>query len=277
MIMIANLNSKINPKEENFLEVQNVSFHRDTHKVIKNISLKIKKGKIVAIMGPSGTGKSTLLKLLTGQLKPRHGKVTVMGHRVDQLKNKSLLEYRRKIGVLLQQNALFNGLSVFENVAYPLREIYDLPEEIIQSIVRLKLECVGLRGAMSLNPDQLSGGMARRVSLARAVISDPDLMFYDEPFTGQDPITRVMLMNLIKRLHDHLNMTSIIISHQVEMMNQIADEVFILSNGHIVASGTPTQVFKSSDPVVRQFVDGYVASKEVAFHHPAVDIRKDLL
>jgi phospholipid/cholesterol/gamma-HCH transport system ATP-binding protein len=179
--------------------LQNVSFSHEQHKILRNISLQIPKGKIVAIMGPSGTGKSTLLKLMTGQYQPNHGKVTVMGKRIDLLSGSKLYQYRRSIGVLLQQNALFNGLSVFENIAFPLREIYDLPEEIISALVKLKLECVGLRGAIDFNPDQLSGGMARRVALARAIICDPKLMFYDEPFTGQDPITRVVLMRLIKR------------------------------------------------------------------------------
>jgi len=277
--MIANFNAKVKPKKMPSLaaHLQNVSFSHSNSKILNNICIKIPKGKIIAIMGPSGTGKSTLLKLMTGQYRPQHGKVQVLGNRVDLLAGKKLYDYRKSIGVLLQQNALFNGLTIFENVAYPLREIYDLPEEILSPLVKLKLECVGLRGAIDMYPGMLSGGMARRVALARAVICDPSLMFYDEPFTGQDPITRVMLMRLIKRLHDHLNMTSVIISHQVEMMNEIADEVFILMKGHVVAAGPPSQVFKSPDPLVRQFVDGFIGNREIGFHHPSQSINKDFL
>ena len=252
-----------------------VTFKRGDRKILDNISLKIPTGKIVAVMGPSGTGKSTLMKLMTGELKPDSGNITYKGVDIATMSSKSLYEYRKEVGVLLQSNALFNELTVFENVAYPLREHFDLPEEFLSVLVKFKLEKVGLRNASNLLPSELSGGMARRVALARAIVRDPSIMFYDEPFTGQDPITRWVLLDLIKSIHNHLNMTSILVSHQVEMMSKLADFVCILSDGKIISSGEPKTVFSEDKPAVRQFVDGHVNNKSGMIHHPGPTILRD--
>lgn len=256
---------------------EKVLFKRGDRIILDHLSCDIPRGKIVAIMGPSGTGKSTMVKLMTGELKPDAGQVLHEDQAIGSLSKQNLFNYRRKIGVMLQSNALFNELSVFENVAFPLRELYEIPEEILEPLVKFKLEKVGLRNAASLMPSQLSGGMARRVALARAVARDPEIMFYDEPFTGQDPVTRWVLLDLIKRLHQHLNMTSIIVSHQVEMMHQLADIVYILSEGNIVAAGPPQEVFNDSNQIVRQFVDGYASEKPVMNHYPGVSFVEDCI
>lgn len=258
------------------ITLKDVTFSRDGRKILDKISLSIPTGKIIAIMGPSGTGKSTLIKLMTGELKPDQGAVSHNKVCVNKMQSKQLYRYRKEIGVMLQSNALFNELSVFENVAYPLREHYKLPEDFLNILVKLKLERVGLRNASHLMPSQLSGGMARRVALARAVVRDPSIMFYDEPFTGQDPITRWVLLDLIRRLHKHLNMTSIIVSHQVEMMSQLADVVYILSGGHIIASGDPSSVFGDKNPTVRKFVDGYSDGAKDMIHHPGSSLVEDI-
>ena len=256
---------------------EKVLFKRGDRIILDHLSCDIPRGKIVAIMGPSGTGKSTMVKLMTGELKPDAGQVLHEDQAIGSLSKHNLFNYRRKIGVMLQSNALFNELSVFENVAFPLRELYEIPEEILEPLVKFKLEKVGLRNAASLMPSQLSGGMARRVALARAVARDPEIMFYDEPFTGQDPVTRWVLLDLIKRLHQHLNMTSIIVSHQVEMMHQLADIVYILSEGNIIAAGPPQEVFNDSNKIVRQFVDGYASEKPVMNHYPGASFVEDCI
>ncbi|MDG2348102.1 MAG: ATP-binding cassette domain-containing protein [Gammaproteobacteria bacterium] len=258
------------------ITLENVTFSRSGRKILDNISISIPSGKIIAIMGPSGTGKSTLMKLMTGELKPDVGSVMFNGKNIPDLSSRSLYEYRKEIGVMLQSNALFNELSVFENVAFPLREHFELKEDFLQSLVKLKLEKVGLRNACDLIPSELSGGMARRVSLARAIVRDPSIMFYDEPFTGQDPITRWVLLELIRRLHTTLNMTSVLVSHQVEMMTQLADVVYILSEGKIISSGTPKAVFKDKNPLVRKFVDGYSDGSKDMIHHPGQSLVEDL-
>jgi phospholipid/cholesterol/gamma-HCH transport system ATP-binding protein len=256
---------------------EKVLFKRGDRVILDHISCAIPKGKIVAIMGPSGTGKSTMVKLMTGELRPDSGQVMYGDKAIGALSKRDLFDYRRQIGVMLQSNALFNELSVFENVAFPLRELYELPEDILAPLVKFKLEKVGLRNAADLKPSQLSGGMARRVALARAVARDPEIMFYDEPFTGQDPVTRWVLLDLIKRLHQHLKMTSIIVSHQVEMMHQLADIVYILSEGKIVAAGPPSEVFSDSNQLVRQFVDGYAKEKPVMIHYPGASFVEDCI
>lgn len=258
------------------ITLKNVTFSRGGRKILDDISISIPTGKIIAVMGPSGTGKSTLLKLITGELKPDSGEVIFNNKNIPSMSSKALYQYRKEIGVMLQSNALFNELTVFENVAYPLREHFDLPEDFLNALVRMKLEKVGLRNASSLMPSELSGGMARRVALARAIVRDPSMMFYDEPFTGQDPITRWVLLELISRLHNTLNMTSLLVSHQVEMMNKLADVVYILSEGKIVASGAPKTVFKDKDPLVRKFVDGYSEGSEGMIHHPGPGLIEDL-
>lgn len=258
------------------ITLESVTFSRGGRKILDDISISIPSGKITAIMGPSGTGKSTLMKLMTGELKPDTGSVTFNDQNIADLSDRSLYEYRKEIGVMLQSNALFNELTVFENVAYPLREHFELPEDFLNALVRLKLEKVGLRNASDLLPSELSGGMARRVSLARAIVRDPSIMFYDEPFTGQDPITRWVLLELIRRLHTSLNMTSVLVSHQVEMMTQLADVVYILSGGKIISSGAPKTVFKDKNPLVRKFVDGYSDGNQEMIHHPGPNLLEDL-
>ncbi len=258
------------------ISLKNVTFSRSGRKILDDITISIPTGKIIAIMGPSGTGKSTLLKLMTGELKPDDGDITFKDQQISNFTSHALYEYRKEIGVMLQSNALFNELSVFENVAFPLREHFELPEDFLNVLVRLKLEKVGLRNASELMPSELSGGMSRRVALARAIVRDPSIMFYDEPFTGQDPITRWVLLELIRRLHDTLNMTSILVSHQVEMMTQLADVVYILSEGKIIASGKPKTVFNDKNPLVRKFVDGYSDGSKDMIHHPGQNLVEDL-
>lgn len=258
------------------ITLKNVTFSRGGRKILDDISISIPTGKIIAVMGPSGTGKSTLLKLITGELKPDSGSIVFNNNNIPNMSSRALYQYRKEIGVMLQSNALFNELSVFENVAYPLREHFDLPEDFLNVLVRMKLEKVGLRNASDLMPSELSGGMARRVALARAIVRDPSMMFYDEPFTGQDPITRWVLLELISRLHNTLGMTSLLVSHQVEMMNQLADLVYILSEGKIIAAGAPKTVFSDKDPLVRKFVDGYSDGSKGMIHHPGPSLIEDI-
>lgn len=259
----------------NLVTVKDLTFYRGERKIFSDISLNIKKGAITAIMGPSGTGKTTLLKLIGGELQPSSGTIFIEGHEVPKLKRKALYALRKKMGVLFQSGALFTNLSVFENVAFPIREHSKLSESLINHIVLMKLEAVGLRGAKDLMPSELSGGMARRVALARALAFDPSLMMYDEPFTGQDPISMAVLVKLIKKLNDILQTTSIIVSHDVNETLSIADYVYLISQGKVVASGTPEELKASDDGAIKQFIYG----KEdgvVPFHYPAKSLDKEL-
>lgn len=241
--------------------------HRGTKKIFKGVNLNIPRGKITAIMGPSGTGKTTLLRLIGGQLKPAAGEIKINGVNVHRLKRQELYRIRRQMGILFQEGGLFTDINVFENVAFPLREHTFLPEDMIRALVLMKLEAVGLRGAAQLGIEQLSGGMARRVALARAIILDPLVMMYDEPFTGQDPITRGVLLKLIKQLNDALGLTSIIVSHDVQETASIADYIYILARGHVLAEGTPDQLLSNRLPQVLQFVHG-LPDGPVPFHYP---------
>jgi len=244
--------------------------------VLDGIDLDIRRGLITAIMGPSGTGKTTLLKLIGGQLRPDAGTVEVEGRDVHRLSRCELYRLRKRMGKLFQSAALLTDLSVFENVAYPLREHTSLPESMIRKLVLLKLEAVGLRGARDLMPSQLSGGMARRIALARAVALDPAMVLYDEPFAGQDPISMGVLMSLIRHLNDACGLTSVLVSHDVEETLSIADQVYIIANGRLMASGTPAQVRGRESDWVDQFVRG-LPDGPVHFHYPAPRLEQDLL
>ena len=227
-------------------------------------------------MGPSGTGKTTLLRLISGQLRPHEGRILVGGEDVHQLSRTKLFNLRKRMGMLFQSGALLTDLTVFANVAFPLREHSNLPEDMIRDLVLMKLEAVGLRGASALYPRELSGGMARRVALARAIALDPMMLMYDEPFSGQDPISMGVLVHLIKRLNDALGLTSIVVSHDVHETSIIADYIYVLSEGRIVGQGTPNALTESSSERVRQFLNG-LPDGPISFHFPARDYRLDLL
>jgi phospholipid/cholesterol/gamma-HCH transport system ATP-binding protein len=227
-------------------------------------------------MGPSGTGKTTLLRLLTGQIRPSAGTVMVLGQDVGTLRRAALFDLRRRMGMLFQNGALLTDLSVFENVAFPVREHARLPEPVLRRLVLMKLEAVGLRGAAQLMPQQLSGGMARRVALARAIVMDPEILIYDEPFVGLDPISMGIIVRLIRHLNDALGITSIIVSHDVQEVGSIADYSYLLAGGAVVASGTTAELNASGDPAVRQFMQGG-AEGPVSFHYPASDYSESLL
>lgn len=259
---------------KNFVCVRDMSFYRGDRAIYDNLSLDIECGKITAILGPSGTGKTTLLRLIAGQLEPDSGSVTVAGLEVSKLNRQSLLALRKRMSLLFQSGALFTDMTVFENVAFPLREHTNLPKHMIRDLVMLKLEAVGLRGVADQMPQSLSGGMARRVALARSIALDPELIMYDEPFTGQDPISMGVLVKLIRSLNDALGMTSILVSHDVEEALSIADYVYVVSEGRIIGQGTPEQLMEDRNPDVHQFLYGE-ADGPVPFHHPAPKSLKD--
>lgn len=264
------------PPQNSLVSVHNLTFSRGEKKIFDDISLEFQRGKITAIMGPSGTGKTTLLKIIGGQLFPETGSVTVNGRNVHHLKRDELYTLRKRMGMLFQSGALLTGMNVFDNVAFPLREHTQLPESMIRSLVLIKLEAVGLRGARDLMPNELSGGMARRVALARAIALDPMMIMYDEPFTGQDPISMGALLLLIKSLNTTLGLTSIIVSHDVQETAAIADYIYVLSEGKVVGQGTPQEIKQSSSEWVQQFMNG-AADGPVHFHYPAKEYMDDLL
>ncbi|MFA6408665.1 MAG: ATP-binding cassette domain-containing protein [Gammaproteobacteria bacterium] len=260
---------------DNLVKIQGLNFQRGERYIFKNVNVDIPRGKIVAIMGPSGSGKTTLLRLISAQLTPKSGTILVDDTNMFKLRRRALYKMRESIGFLFQSGALFTNLNVFENVAFPLREHTKLPEEMIHDLVLMQLETVGLRGARDLMPSELSGGMSRRVALARALALNPKLMLYDEPFTGQDPITMGVLVKLIKHLNDILGLTSIIVSHDVAETASIADYIYLISEGQIVSSGSPKEIFTDKTPWVNQFVHG-LADGVVPFHFPAVPFAEDL-
>ncbi|HDR1022276.1 TPA: phospholipid ABC transporter ATP-binding protein MlaF [Pasteurella multocida] len=257
------------------IEVKNLTFKRGQRTIYDNLNLKVQKGKITAIMGPSGIGKTTLLKLIGGQLQPETGEIWFDGQDICQLSNSELYKIRQKMGMLFQSGALFTDISTFDNVAFPIREHTLLPESLIRQIVLMKLEAVGLRGAADLMPSELSGGMARRAALARAIALDPELMMFDEPFAGQDPISMGVILSLIKRLNEALELTSIVVSHDVQEVLSIADYAYIIADKRVIAEGTSAQLLQSQDPQVRQFLDGE-ADGPVHFHFPAQDYVEEL-
>ncbi len=257
------------------VELADVTFGYDRRTILTGISMTIPRGRVVAIMGGSGCGKTTILRLIGGQLKPRSGRVTVAGQSVPDLDREALYAMRRKFGMLFQFGALFTDMSVYENIAFALREHTELPEELVRDLVLMKLHAVGLRGAANLMPSELSGGMARRVALARAIALDPMLVMYDEPFAGLDPISLGVVGQLIRRLNDALGITSVVVTHDVYESLKIVDYMYFVSGGKIVAQGTPADVRRSGDAFVRQFVDGE-PDGPVPFHYPASPYRSEL-
>ncbi|RYX97084.1 MAG: ABC transporter ATP-binding protein [Comamonadaceae bacterium] len=242
--------------------------------ILNDVTLSVPRGKVTALMGASGGGKTTVLRLIGGQQRANAGEVLLNGRDVGKFNQKDLYAARRRMGMLFQFGALFTDLSVFDNVAFPLREHTSLTETLVRDIVLMKLDAVGLRGARDLMPSEVSGGMARRVALARAMVLDPELMMYDEPFSGLDPISLGTAAKLIRQLNDTLGITSIIVSHDLEETFRIADKVIILANGGIAAQGTPDEVRNSSDPLVHQFVNA-LADGPVEFHYPGADVATD--
>ena len=257
------------------VELVDVHFGYDKREILKGITMSVPRGKIVAIMGASGSGKTTILRLIGGQLKPASGAVRVGGQSVPDLEPDALYALRRRCGMLFQFGALFTDMSVFENIAFPMREHTELPEEIIRDLVMMKLQAVGLRGAAQLMPSELSGGMGRRVALARSIALDPMLVMYDEPFAGLDPISLGVVGQLIRRLNDALGITSVVVTHDVYESLKIVDYLYFVSEGTIVAEGSPDEVRASSDLYVRQFVDGQ-PDGPVPFHYPAPPYRDTL-
>ena len=263
---------------QNAVEISNLSFNwEESQRIIfDNISIKVPAGKVTVIMGPSGSGKTTLLRLIGGQLKPSQGEIWVDGQNIPTLKRSALYQVRRQMGMLFQSGALFSDLSVFNNVAFPLREHTKLSESFIRDIVLMKLHAVGLRGAKDLMPRQLSGGMQRRVALARTIALDPKLLMYDEPFAGQDPISMGILVKLIRLLNDAMGLTSIIVSHDVPESCSIADYVYVIADGRIIGQGAPNDLMKGHSEWVRQFIQG-LPDGPMPFHYPAVDYERELM
>ena len=260
---------------EKLIEIQDVSFAYGSRPILHGINMTIHRGHVVAIMGISGSGKTTLLRLISGSVKPGAGDVRVADQSVPHLDQASLYRMRRRMGMLFQFGALFTDMSVFDNVAFQMREHTDLPERIIRDLVLMKLPAVGLRGAQRLMPGELSGGMARRVALARAIALDPMLIMYDEPFTGLDPISLGVISNLIRRLNDALGATSIVVTHDVQEALDLVDYVYYLSDGKIVAQGTADEMRASTEPLVRQFVYGE-PDGPVPFQYPSRNFAQDL-
>ncbi|MEK8078976.1 ATP-binding cassette domain-containing protein [Pseudomonas sp. XK-1] len=258
------------------VELKSLSFKRGERDIFTNIDIRIPRGKVVGIMGPSGCGKTTLLRLIAAELRPSAGEVWVNGVNLPTLSRSELFDMRKQMGVLFQSGALFTDLDVFENVAFPLRVHTQLPEEMIRDIVLMKLQAVGLRGALDLMPDELSGGMKRRVALARAIALDPQILMYDEPFVGQDPIAMGVLVRLIRLLSDALGITSIVVSHDLAETASIADYIYVVGDTQVLGQGTPDELKASEDPRVRQFMQG-IPDGPVPFHFPAANYRDDLL
>ncbi|HYF19284.1 MAG TPA: ABC transporter ATP-binding protein [Ramlibacter sp.] len=256
------------------VECRDLRFGYGQRRILDGVSFTVPRGKVTALMGASGGGKTTVLRLIGGQVRPQGGSLTFDGQEVGQLDPAGLYAVRRRMGMLFQFGALFTDMSVFDNVAFPLREHTGLPESLVRDIVLMKLNAVGLRGARDLMPAQVSGGMARRVALARAIALDPELVMYDEPFAGLDPISLGTAAQLIRRLNDTLGITSIVVSHDLEETFRIADQVIILANGAIAAQGTPEQVRASDDPLVRQFVHAQPEGP-VHFHYPGPTVAQD--
>jgi len=258
------------------VQLKDVTFGYDRRRpVLRGIDLTIPRGRLVAIMGGSGCGKTTILRLIGGQLRAQSGTITVAGQDVQALDREALFALRRKIGMLFQFGALFTDMSVFENIAFPLREHTQLPEELVRDLVLMKLNAVGLRGAAQLRPAELSGGMARRVALARAIALDPMLVMYDEPFAGLDPISLSIVGQLVRKLNDALGITSVVVTHDIYESLKIVDYIYFVAEGRIVAHGTPDAVRASSDSFVRQFVDGQ-PDGPVPFHYPAKALVEEL-
>jgi phospholipid/cholesterol/gamma-HCH transport system ATP-binding protein len=259
----------------NLVEIRDLHFSYGDRPILSNLRMDFPRGKLVAVMGGSGCGKTTVLRLIGAQIRPQQGTVSINGEIINQLDTKGVYRLRRKMGMLFQFGALFTDLTVFENVAFPLREHTELPEELIRDLVLMRLNAVGLRNAHKLKPNEISGGMARRVALARAVALDPELIMYDEPFAGLDPISMGVTANLIRNLNDALGSTSILVSHDVNETFAIADYVYFMASGKIVAEGTPEQLRSSTDPYVVQFINNQ-PDGPVPFHYPGKSLAEDL-
>ena len=258
------------------VDVRDVYYDVDGRPIFEGLNLTARRGRITAVMGPSGTGKTTLLRLITGQTPASSGEVRVFGEDVGSLSTRQLYALRRRMGMLFQNGALLTDMDVFENVAFPVREHTNLPERLLRKLVLAKLQAVGLRGAAELYPAELSGGMARRVALARAIVMDPEVLIYDEPFVGLDPISLGVILRLIKQLNEALGTTSIVVSHDVQELSTIAHDSYLLSGGRVAAAGTPRELSQSTSAAVRQFMQGS-PDGPVAFHYPAPDYNRQLL
>ena len=261
---------------DNLVEIRDLDYTRGQRQIFKGLNITIKAGEVTAIMGPSGTGKTTLLNLITRQLRPDRGEIFVDGVDIAALSQKELFEFRKRFGMLFQNGALLTDLSVFENVAFPLREHTRLPNRLIRHVVLTKLHAVGLRGAADLMPQQLSGGMARRVALARAMVMDPKIVIYDEPFVGLDPISMGVIVRLVRKMNDALGIASIIVSHDVQEISSVADSSYLISGGKVAASGSPDELSNTPSDLVRQFMHG-MADGPVPFHFSAPDYTEQLL
>lgn len=267
---------KIGHMMNNLVEITNLHFQHHNRTIFRGVDINIPRGKVTAVMGPSGTGKTTLLRLIGSQLRPTQGSVLVDGQKIHDLNWNELYKLRKRMGMLFQSGGLFTHLNVFENVAFPLREHTKLSDAMIRSLVLMKLEMVGLRGARHLMPNELSGGMGRRVALARAIALDPELIMYDEPFSGQDPISMGVLLKLIRTLNDTLGLTTIIVSHDVQETLSIADYAYVISDGKIIGQGTPNSINSDKTGQLKQFLHG-LPDGPVPFHFPAEKFEQDLL
>lgn len=260
-----------------FIECRNLAFAYGDRPILNNVSFTVETGRFAAVMGGSGSGKTTLLRLITGQLRPSSGQILVQGRNLATFSAAELTAHRRRMGVLFQHGALFTDLSVYDNIAFPMRELTALPEAVIRDLVLLKLHAVGLRGTEKLMPAELSGGMARRVALARTIALDPELMLFDEPFTGLDPISLGVIAELIRRVNQALHSTSIMVTHDIEQSLKIVDQVVFLAHGEVLFSGSPDEIRQTDSEWVRQFVGG-LPNGPVAFRYPAArDLQQDLL
>lgn len=261
--------------EDNIIEITNLHFARGSNQIYTDLNMKFPRGKLIAVMGPSGIGKTTLLKLIGGQLIPQSGDITFNGESVVKASTKELYEIRKHMGMLFQSGTLFNDMSVFDNVAYPLREHSGYSEEVIRQIVLMKLQAVGLRGTRDLLPSELSGGMQRRVALARAIALDPEVIMYDEPFAGQDPISMGVIVQLIKQLNDISGVTSIVVTHDITEVLSIADYCYFIMDGKVIFEGNPDQVRACENPYIVQFMNAQ-ADGPISFHKPAPDYLEDI-
>jgi phospholipid/cholesterol/gamma-HCH transport system ATP-binding protein len=259
----------------NVVQIRELAFSYGDLQIFRSLSLDIPRGKVVAILGGSGSGKSTLLKLIGGQLRPERGSVTVEGREVHKLGSDELYQLRLEMGMMFQTSGLFSDLSVYENIAFPIRENFRLPEELVRRMVLMKLNAVGLRGARDMMPGDLSGGMTRRVALARAIATDPKLLMYDEPFAGLDPISLNQIVELIRSLNEALGLTSIVVTYDVQEALKVAEHVYVINDGAIMGQGTPQEIAASDDPYLKQFVNA-LPDGPVRFHFPAAPVREDL-